>query len=52
MECSETVSDSEYEDDETNNVILPQTLKSRGNIEDNKSAVKLYEIGPRYIYIF
>lgn len=27
--------------------MLPQTLKSRGNIENNKSAVKLHEIGPR-----
>lgn len=27
--------------------MLPQTLKSRGNIENNKSAIRLYEIGPR-----
>ena len=43
----EALSDSEYEDDETNQVILPQTLKSKGNLADNKSAVRLYEIGPR-----
>lgn len=41
------ISDSEYEDDETNSVVLPQTLKSRGNIENNKSAIRLHEIGPR-----
>lgn len=40
------MSDSEYEDDETNEVILPQTLK-RGNFENNKSAIRLHEIGPR-----
>lgn len=39
--------DSEYEDDEGNEVILPQTLKSRGNLENNKSAIRLHEIGPR-----
>lgn len=35
------------EDDEQSQVILPQTLKRKGNLEDNKSAVRLYEIGPR-----
>lgn len=40
-------SESEYEDDENNEIVLPQTLKSRGNIENNKSAIRLYEIGPR-----
>lgn len=41
------MSESEYEDDETNQVVLPQTLKSRGNVANNKSAVRLHEIGPR-----
>lgn len=40
-------SDSEYEDDENNEIVLPQTLNSRGNTENNKSAIRLYEIGPR-----
>lgn len=44
---SGNVSESEYEDDETNQVVLPQTLKSRGNVANNKSAVRLHEIGPR-----
>lgn len=41
------MSESEYEDDETNEVVLPQTLSSRGNLENNKSAIRLHEIGPR-----
>lgn len=41
------LSESEYEDDDGNEVVLPQTLKSRGNLENNKSAIRLYEIGPR-----
>lgn len=41
------MSESEYEDDEANEVVLPQTLKSRGNLENNKSAIRLHEIGPR-----
>lgn len=44
---SGNASESEYEDDETNEVVLPQTLKSRGNVENNKSAIRLHEIGPR-----
>lgn len=44
---SGNVSESEYEDDETNQVVLPQTLKSCGNVANNKSAVRLHEIGPR-----
>lgn len=45
--CSGNATDSEFEDDDTGHVVLPQTLKSRGNTENNKSAVKLHEIGPR-----
>lgn len=44
---SGNVSESEYEDDENNEVVLPQTLNSRGNLENNKSAIRLHEIGPR-----
>lgn len=44
---SGAVSESEVEDDEANEVILPQTLKSRGNLQNNKSAIRLHEIGPR-----
>ncbi|KAM7361833.1 brix domain-containing protein peter pan [Cochliomyia hominivorax] len=40
-------SESEAEDDENSQVVLPQTLKRKGNLENNKSAVQLYEIGPR-----
>ena len=40
-------SESEAEDDENSQVVLPQTLKRKGNLENNKSAVQLHEIGPR-----
>lgn len=40
-------SESEYEDDDNNEVVLPQTLNSRGNLANNKSAIRLHEIGPR-----
>ncbi|XP_013107645.1 protein Peter pan [Stomoxys calcitrans] len=40
-------SESEAEDDENSQVVLPQTLKRKGNLENNKSAVQLQEIGPR-----
>lgn len=40
-------SESEAEDDEQSHVVLAQTLKSIGNLEDCKSSVKLHEIGPR-----
>ncbi|KAH8395538.1 hypothetical protein KR222_005245, partial [Zaprionus bogoriensis] len=40
-------SESEAEDDELSHVVLAQTLKSKGNLEDCKSSVKLHEIGPR-----
>lgn len=44
--CS-AATDSEYEDDDDGHVVLPQTLKSRGNVANNKSEIKLHEIGPR-----
>lgn len=40
-------SDTEGEEDEASQVVLPQDLKSKGNMADNKSAVHLHEIGPR-----
>ncbi|XP_053950003.1 protein Peter pan [Anastrepha ludens] len=40
-------SESEMEDDEHSQIVLPQTLKRKSNLEDNKSAIRLYEIGPR-----
>ncbi|XP_075146020.1 brix domain-containing protein peter pan [Haematobia irritans] len=40
-------SESEAEEDENSQVVLPQTLKRKGNLENNKSAVQLQEIGPR-----
>ncbi|XP_055383142.1 protein Peter pan [Condylostylus longicornis] len=43
-------SESEFEDDEESHVILPQNLKTKGNLENNKSAVRLYEIGPRITF--
>ncbi|XP_014208965.1 protein Peter pan [Copidosoma floridanum] len=42
-----TLSESEAEDDPASHVTLPQKLSSRGNHEKSKSAVKLYELGPR-----
>lgn len=44
---SGNLSESEYEDDDNNQVVLPQTLNSRGNLANNKSAIRLHEIGPR-----
>lgn len=44
---SGNLSESEYEDDDNNEVVLPQTLNSRGNLANNKSAIRLHEIGPR-----
>lgn len=34
-------------DDETNQVVLPQKLTSRGNLASNTSAIRVVEIGPR-----
>ncbi|KAM0729660.1 Suppressor of SWI4 1-like protein [Formica fusca] len=42
-----TMSESEAEDDETSHVTLSQKLSSRGNHTNSKSAIKLYELGPR-----
>ncbi|XP_054707646.1 suppressor of SWI4 1 homolog [Uloborus diversus] len=42
------LSESEAEVDGTSNtVVLPQPISSRGNIVAEKSAIRLYEIGPR-----
>ena len=42
-----TISESEAEDDPSSHVTLPQTLSSRGNRANNKSAIKIFELGPR-----
>ncbi|XP_015606277.1 protein Peter pan [Cephus cinctus] len=42
-----TVSESEGEDDPASHVTLPQKLSSRGNHASGKSAIKLFELGPR-----
>ena len=42
------LSDSEFEDDDpANHVTVSQSMKTRGTVEDGKSAIKLYEMGPR-----
>ena len=43
----EAISESEVEDDPLNHVTLPQKLSSRGNYANNKSAIRLSELGPR-----
>ncbi|KAF3423866.1 hypothetical protein E2986_04439 [Frieseomelitta varia] len=42
-----TISESEAEDDPSSHVTLPQTLSSRGNHANSKSAIKIFELGPR-----
>lgn len=41
------MSDSEYEDNPSANVIVPQKLVSRGNIVGTQSSIRLSELGPR-----
>ncbi|XP_041968062.1 protein Peter pan isoform X2 [Aricia agestis] len=41
------LSESEFEDDGTNQVVLPQKLASRGAGLNSKSAIRLVELGPR-----
>ena len=43
----ETVSESEGEDDPASHITLPQKLSSRGNHASGKSAIRLFELGPR-----
>ncbi|XP_058128822.1 protein Peter pan isoform X1 [Anopheles ziemanni] len=45
VEKGHLLSESEV-DDEESHVVLPQNL-NRGNLEDNKSSLRLHEIGPR-----
>ncbi|GIY28698.1 suppressor of SWI4 1 homolog [Caerostris darwini] len=48
LQKSGNLSESEVEmDTPANTVILPQPISSRGNITSEKSAIRLYEIGPR-----
>jgi len=44
------VSESEAEDDESTHVTLSQKLSSRGNHANSKSAIKLFELGPRMTF--
>lgn len=41
------LSESEQEDDPSAQIVLPQTLSSRGARADGQSAVRLSELGPR-----
>jgi hypothetical protein len=41
------VSESEGEEDEASQVMLPQRIASRGNIINSKSSIRVTEIGPR-----
>ncbi|CAO1431401.1 unnamed protein product [Diamesa serratosioi] len=45
---SHILSDSEFEDDDSH-VTLAQSLK-RGNLDNNKSAIRLHELGPRLTF--
>nr|CAD7576855.1 unnamed protein product [Timema californicum] len=44
---SNMLSESEYEDDPSSHVVLPQTLTSRGNIAGRQSGIRVHELGPR-----
>ncbi|KAL5240125.1 hypothetical protein ACI65C_007535 [Semiaphis heraclei] len=43
----ELLSDSEFEETTSSNVIVPQKLVSRGNIVGTQSSIRLSELGPR-----
>lgn len=43
---ADLLSGSEFEDEEKT-VVMPATI-GKGNIKENKSAIKLYELGPRF----
>ncbi|KAI8421208.1 hypothetical protein MSG28_008272 [Choristoneura fumiferana] len=47
FEKAALMSESEFEDDPTHQVVLPQSLASRGAAADSKSALRLFELGPR-----
>ncbi|KAG8200583.1 hypothetical protein JTE90_000653 [Oedothorax gibbosus] len=48
LQRSGNLSESEYEQDTpANTVVLPQPISSRGNITSEKSAIRLFELGPR-----
>ncbi|XP_060802172.1 protein Peter pan [Amyelois transitella] len=44
------LSESEFEDDPSSQVVLPQTLTTRGAARDSKSAIRLFELGPRITF--
>jgi len=43
----ELLSDSEFEESTSSNVVVPQKLVSRGNIVGTQSSIRLSELGPR-----
>lgn len=43
----ELLSDSEFEENPSSNIIVPQKLVSRGNIIGTQSSIRLSELGPR-----
>lgn len=43
----ELLSDSEFEENPSSNIIVPQKLVSRGNIVGTQSSIRLSELGPR-----
>lgn len=44
------LSESEFEDDPNSQIVLPQSLASRGAAVDSKSAIRLFELGPRITF--
>lgn len=44
------LSESEFEDDPNAQVVLPQNLASRGAAAESKSAIRLFELGPRITF--
>lgn len=44
------LSESEFEDDPNSQIVLPQSLASRGAAVDSKSAIRLFELGPRLTF--
>lgn len=44
------LSESEFEDDANSQVVLPQSLSTRGAAAESKSAIRLFELGPRITF--
>lgn len=41
------LSESEFEDDPSSQIVLPQKLATRGAAAESKSAIRVFELGPR-----